>query len=356
MDLFQKIYLPLLQRSKRVINIPKPKVVLTRKILEPGLSILKENCDVVVREDIRPPTKQEIIDLVKDADGLVCQITEKIDKDIYEAGKNLRVVSTVSVGFDHIDVPEATKRGIYVCYTPGVLTNATADFAWTLIMAASRRIVEADKYVRDGKWVIPWALDMFLGYDVYGATLGVIGVGRIGQAVIERARGFNMKIIYYDVIRRQDLEQQLGIEYCELNELLKRADIVTIHVPRTKETIGLINENNLKLMKKTAVLVNTSRGGIVDERALYKALKEGWIFAAGLDVFEKEPTPLDNPLLTLPNVVVAPHIASATVQSRTKMSELAAINLVKVLKGEEPPALVNPDVKSIRPLDKVKMI
>jgi len=329
---------------------------MTRRILEPGVSIIKENCDLILRDKKEPPTRQELLELVKDADGLLCLLTEKIDKEVYDAGKKLRVVSTMSVGYDHVDVPEATKRGIYVCYTPGVLTDATADFSWTLIMATSRRLVEGDKYVREGKWVIPWAPDMLLGYHVYGATLGVVGIGRIGQAVIERARGFKMKILYYDVVRRTDLEKQLGIEYCELDDLLKRSDIVTIHIPRTKETIGLINGNNLKLMKPSAVLVNTSRGGIVDEKGLYQALSKGWIFAAGLDVHEKEPTPMDNPLLKLPNIIVAPHIASATHQSRSKMSEVAALNLIKVLKGEEPPALVNQDVKNIRPLDKVKMI
>ena len=334
----------------------KPKVVMTRRILEPGISIIEKECDLYLRDKPEPPTRQELLEMVKDADGLLCLLTEKIDKEVYDAAKKLRVVSTMSVGYDHVDVPEATKRGIYVCYTPGVLTNATADFAWTLIMAASRRLVEGDKYVREGKWVITWAPDMLLGYDVYGATLGVVGVGRIGQAVIERSRGFNMKVLYYDVVRRRDLEEQLGIEYCEMDDLMRRADIVTIHVPRIKETIGLINERNLRLMKPSAILVNTSRGGIVDEKALYKALSEHWIFAAGLDVHEKEPTTIDNPLLKLPNIVVAPHIASATHQSRSKMSELAAVNLVKVLKGEEPPALVNQEVKNIRPLSQVKMI
>jgi glyoxylate reductase len=329
---------------------------MTRRILEPGISIIKENCNLILRDKVEPPTRQELLELVKDADGLLCLLTEKIDKEVYDAGRKLRVVSTMSVGYDHVVVPEATKRGIYVCYTPGVLTDATADFAWTLIMATSRRLVEGDKYVREGKWVIPWAPDMLLGYHVYGATLGVIGIGRIGQAVIERARGFKMEILYYDVIRRTDLEKSLGIEFCELDDLLKRSDIVTIHIPRTKDTIGLINENNLKLMKHSAVLVNTSRGEIIDEKGLYQALSKGWIFSAGLDVHEKEPTPMDNPLLKLPNIIVAPHIASATHQSRSKMSELAALNLVKVLEGEEPPSLVNKDVKNIRPLDKVKMI
>jgi len=334
----------------------KPKVVMTRRILEPGPSIISQTCDLHVREERKPPTKQELIELAKDADGLLCLLSDRIDRDVYDACGKLRVVSTYSVGFDHIDVEEATKRGVYVCYTPGVLTQATADQAWTLLMAAARRLAEADRYVREGKWDIGWAPDLLLGYDVYGATIGIVGIGRIGQAVAERAKGFNMKVLYYDTVRREDLERQMGIEYCDLESLLKRSDFVSLHIPRTKDTVGLINEDNLKKMKPTAVLVNTSRGGIVDEKALYKALTNGWIFAAGLDVFEKEPTPPDNPLLRLPNIVVAPHIASATHQARSKMAEVAAKNLVNVLEGKEPLFLVNQEVKKVRPLDKVKMI
>ncbi|MEM1554793.1 MAG: D-glycerate dehydrogenase [Thermoproteota archaeon] len=337
-------------------NGAKPKVVMTRRIPEPGPSIIREHCMLTIRDEKTPPTHEELINLVEDADALLCLLTDKIDREVMDAGKNLKVISTYSVGVDHIDVKEATERGIYVCYTPGVLTQATAEFTWALLMAAARRVVEADKYVREGKWDIGWSPDLLLGQEIRGATLGIIGLGRIGQAVAKIAKGFDMKLIYYDVLRNTKAEQELGVEYRELKELLKEADFVTIHVPRTPETINLIGEEELKLMKPTAILVNTARGGIVNENALYKALRERWIFAAGLDVFEKEPTPKDNPLLTLPNVVVAPHIASATFHARSKMAEVAALNLVKVLKGEEPLFLFNPEVKSKRPLESVKMI
>lgn len=328
----------------------RPKVVMTRRIPEPGPSILGENCNLYVRDDKRPPSKQELIELIGEADGLLCLLTDRIDRNVLDAGKNLKVISTYSVGVDHIDVEEATRRGIYVCYTPDVLTQATADFAWTLMMAAARRVVEADRYVRNGEWEIGWSPDLLLGYDIYGSTLGIIGFGRIGQAVADRAMGFKMKIFYYDIVRRPELEEKMGVKYCDLDTLLKMSDFVTIHVPKVKETIGLINEERLKMMKKTAVLVNTSRGGVVDEEALYKALTNGWIFAAGIDVFEKEPTPRENPLLKLPNLVVAPHIASATHQARSKMAEVAAKNLVNVLKGEEPLFLFNQEVRKVRSL------
>lgn len=328
----------------------KPKVVMTRRIPEPGPSIIRKSCDLFVRDEKRPPNKQELLELVREADGLLCLLTDKVDKDVLNAGRGLKVISTYSVGVDHIDVDEATSRGIYVCYTPDVLTQATADFAWTLMMAAARRLVEADNYVRKGEWEIGWSPDLLLGYDIYGSTLGIIGLGRIGQAIAERAVGFKMKILYYDVIRKTELEEKMGVEYRDLDTLLKTSDFVTVHVPRIKETVGLICEEKLKLMKKTAVLVNTSRGGIVDEGALYKALANGWIFAAGLDVFEKEPTPKDNPLLRLSNLVVAPHIASATHQARSKMAEVAAKNLVSVLNSEEPLFLFNQEVKKVRPL------
>lgn len=329
---------------------------MTRKILEPGVSMIRECCDLYVRDSGEPPTRNELKELVKDADGILCLLSEKIDKEFFQWCPKIRVVSTYSVGFDHIDIEEATRRGVYVCYTPGVLTEATADFAWTLMMAAARRTVEADKCIRDGAWKTSWAPDMFLGHSVFGKTLGIIGFGRIGQAMAQRATGFKIEVLYYDPIRKPDLEKQLDVRYCEIEELLRTSDFVTIHVPRTKETTGLVNEKNLRLMKPTSVLVNTSRGGIVDERALYKALTEGWISAAGLDVFENEPTPLGNPLLKLRNIVIAPHIASATYEARSKMAEVAALNLISVLKGQEPPFLINKEVKNVRPLEQVRML
>jgi len=267
---------------------------------------------------------------------------------VFDAAPNLKIVSQLAVGFDNIDVKEATKRGIYVTNTPGVLTETTADFAWALLMAVARRVVEADKYVRTGKWKVGWHPSMFLGRDVYGATLGIIGLGRIGSSIAKRAKGFDMKILYYDVARRENLEKELGIEYAEIDALLQKADFVTINVPLLKATYHLMDEEKLRLMKKTAILINNARGPVIDEKALYKALTEGWIAGAGLDVFEQEPTPQNNPLLTLENVVVAPHISSASFETRSRMAEMVAENLTAFFEGKVPPNLVNKEVVGIR--------
>jgi len=230
-----------------------------------------------------------------------------------------------------------------VTNTPGVLTETTADLAFALILATARRIVEADKFTRSGKWK-SWGPMLFLGRDVYGATLGIIGLGRIGQAVARRAKGFNMKVIYYSRKRKEDVERELGVEYRELRSLLREADIVSIHTPLTEETYHLIGEKELSLMKPTAILINTARGAVVDQKALYKALKERRIFGAGLDVYEKEPIDADDPLMELDNVVLLPHIGSASVETRGRMARMAAENLLAGLRGEKPPNLVNPEV------------
>ena len=334
----------------------KPVVYVAREIPENGIKILEECCEVRYRKEMPPPSREELLAAVKDVDAIYCTLSEKIDKELMDSAPRLRVVGTMSVGVDHIDVDYATSKGIYVVHTPGVLTDTTADFAWALLMAAARRVVEADKMVRSGGWKIQWAPTMMLGHDVHGKTLGIVGRGRIGLAVAKRARGFDMKVLYYDVVRRRDVEESMGIEYVELDELLRRSDFVSIHVPLTPQTRGLIGERELKLMKPTAILVNTSRGPVVDEAALARALKERWIAAAGLDVFEKEPLPMDSPLLELDNVVLTPHIASASYDTRAKMAELAATGIVKVLKGEEPENLFNKDVVKVRPLEQVKMI
>ncbi len=334
----------------------KPTVYVAREIPEAGIKILEECCEVRYRKEMPPPSREELLNAVKDVDAIYCTLSEKIDRELIDSAPRLRVVGTMSVGVDHIDVDYATSKGIYVVHTPGVLTDTTADFAWALLMATARRVVEADKMVRSGGWRIQWAPTMMLGHDVHGKTLGIIGLGRIGLAVAKRARGFDMKVIYYDVIRRRDVEESLGIEYVELDELLRRSDFVSIHVPLTPQTRKLIGERELKLMKPTAILINTSRGPVVDEAVLARALKERWIAAAGLDVFEKEPLPMDSPLLELDNVVLTPHIASASYDTRARMAELAALGIVKVLKGEEPENLFNKDVVKVRPLEQVKMI
>jgi len=335
----------------------KPKVYVTRIIPEPGLSMLKECCDVEVHNSKEwPPSRQELIEKVRDKDALLCLLTDKIDAEVMDAAPNLKVISTYSVGFDHIDVAEATKRGIYVTHTPGVLTDAVAEFTVGLILAVTRRIVEADKVIRSGQWDKPWNPYFLTGPELKGKTVGLVGLGRIGVATAKRLSSFDVKLVYYDVERRWDVESVLNMEYMDLDTLLSVSDIVSIHVPLTKDTYHLINEERLRKMKKTAYLINTARGPVVDTNALVKALREGWIAGAALDVFEQEPLPPDHPLTKFDNVVLAPHIASATIEARQRMAELAARNLISVLKGEMPPALVNKDVIHVRPLEKVKMI
>lgn len=324
--------------------MPKPKVYVTRELPERGLRIIKERFDTDVWLGYAAPPKKVIVEKAAEVDALATLLSDRIDAEVFDAGPNLKIVSQYAVGFDNIDTKEATKRGIYVTNTPGVLTETTADFAWALLMAVARRVAEADKYVRSGKWKVGWHPTMLQGRDIYGATLGIIGLGRIGSSIAKRAKGFEMKVLYHDVIRRPDLEKELGIEYTEIETLLQKADFVTLNVPLLKDTHHLVNEKKLKLMKKTAILVNNSRGPVIDERALYKALKENWIAGAGLDVFEQEPTPISNELLTLDNLVVAPHISSASFETRSKMAEMVAENLVAFFEGKVPPNLVNKDV------------
>ncbi|MGC8933239.1 MAG: glyoxylate reductase [Candidatus Methanodesulfokora sp.] len=326
----------------------KPSLFMTREIPKRGLDIIRENFDVDLWPDEAPPSKEEIIKRIRDKQALVSLLTDPIDEEVINSAPNLRIIAQYAVGFDNIDLKAATKRGIYVTNTPEVLTETTADFAFALMLAVARRVVEADKYVRNGKWKVAWHPLMMLGEDVHGRTLGIVGLGRIGCAVARRARGFNMKILYYDVVRREDMERELGIKYVDLETLLKESDFVTIHTPLTPETYHLIGEKQLRMMKKTAFLINTSRGKVVDQKALYKALKEGWIAGAALDVFEQEPIEMDDPLLELENVVLAPHIASASHETRSRMAEIVAENLLAFKRGEIPPTLVNKDVINVR--------
>jgi glyoxylate reductase len=329
--------------------VTKPKVYVTRELPEKGLKIILERFDAKVWPEYRPPSKEEIIEKARDVDALVTLLTDKIDAEVFDAASKLKIVAQMAVGYDNIDVAEATKRGIYVTNTPGVLTETTADFAWALLLAIARRVVEADRYVRSGQWKVSWHPTMFLGRDVYGATLGIIGAGRIGTAVARRAKGFNMKILYYDIVPMPaEVEKELGAQRVDLETLLRESDFVSVHVPLTKETYHLIDEEKLRLMKKTAYLINNSRGPVIDEKALYKALKEGWIAGAALDVFEQEPTPVDNPLLKLDNVVVAPHISSASYETRSRMAEMVAENLIAFFEGRIPPNLVNPEVINVK--------
>jgi glyoxylate reductase len=330
--------------------VPKPKVYVTRELPERGLKTIKERFDAEVWPEYAPPPKKTIIEKAKDVDALATLLSDKIDAEVFDAAPKLKMIAQLAVGFDNVDVQEATKRGIYVSNTPEVLTDTTADFAWTLLMALARRVVEADKYVRMGKWKVGWHPAMLQGRDVYGATMGIVGAGRIGYAVAKRATGFSMKILFYDVIPRPEMEKDFGAKKVDLDELLKQSDFVSVHVPLMKETHHLINAEKLRLMKKTAYLINNSRGPVVDEKALYESLNEGRIAGAGLDVFEQEPTSLANPLLKLDNVVVAPHISSASYETRSKMAEMVADNLIAFFEGKKPPNLINPDVLKVRPL------
>jgi len=331
--------------------MPKPKVFVTRELPERGLKIIKEKFDTEVWPEYAAPPRNVLIEKAKKVDALATLLSEKMDAELFEAAPNVKIVAQLAVGFDNINVPEATKRGVYITNTPGVLTETTADFAWALLMAIARRVAEADRYVRNGQWKVGWHPGMMQGRDVYGATIGVVGAGRIGYAVAKRAKGFDMKILFYDVVPRPEMEG-LGAKSVDLNTLMKESDFVSIHVPLMKETHHLINAENLKLMKKTAYLINNARGPVIDEKALFQVLKEGRIAGAGLDVFEQEPTPPDNPLLKLDNVVVAPHISSASYETRSRMAEMVAENLIAFFDGRKPPNLVNPDAMKVRPLKK----
>jgi glyoxylate reductase len=321
----------------------KPKVYVTRLLPKPAMDRILSFCDAKVWEGELPPPRDVLLQDVVEVEGLLSLLTDKVDAELMDHAQKLRVVSNCAVGFDNIDVQAATKRGIVVGNTPGVLTDTTADFAFALLMAAGRRVVEGDRVVRAGKWKT-WGPMILLGQDIHNATLGIIGFGRIGYAVAKRARGFGMKILYSDVIRNRQAENELGIEYVELNSLLAESDFITVHTNLTPETHHLIGREQFEKMKRTAVLVNTSRGPIVDNMALYDALRSGKIAYAALDVTEPEPLPADHPLITLDNVIVVPHIASASVATRTKMALMAADNLIAGLKGEMPPNPVNPEV------------
>lgn len=327
----------------------KPKVFVTRKMAQEALDMIASSTDMELWEDELPPPRDVLLEKVHSVKGLLSLLTDKIDTELMAAAPDLKVVSNLAVGYDNIDVAEATKRGIFVGNTPEVLTQTTADFAFALLLAAARRLVEADKYTRGGNWKT-WGPMILLGRDVHHATLGIVGCGRIGMELAKRARGFDMQVIYYDkVCRSPDEEELLGLEFVpSLAELLSRSDFVSIHTALTQETYHLIGAAELAKMKPTAILINAARGSIVDQGALYQALKLHKIFAAGLDVTETEPVPPDDPLLGLDNVIIAPHIASASIVTRTKMALMAAENLLAGLQGRLPPNCVNPEAARIK--------
>lgn len=322
-------------------------VFVTRRIPDVGLNAIIAEFQTIIWEQETPPSKSDIIQNAQGCSGIVTLLSDPIDTEVIESLPQLEVISQYAVGYDNIDISAATRRGIIVTNTPGVLTETTADLTWTLIMSACRRIVEADRYVREGEWKVAWGPKMLLGRDIHRSTLGIIGLGRIGKAVARRATGFSMRILYHSRTRNDDtkeLERETRAERTNLETLLQESDIVTIHVPLNEDTRDMIASHELAIMKPGAVLVNTSRGSVVDENALYHSLKSGHLGGAGLDVFRQEPVSLQNPLLELPNVVVAPHVGSATIATRDKMAQICAENLIAALGGTIPPYIVNPEV------------
>lgn len=321
----------------------KPKVFVSRIIPNQGLNLVLDACDAEVWQDELPPPHQVLLDKIKDKVGVLSLLTDKIDAELMDLNPQLCVVANYAVGFDNIDIPAATERGLPVGNTPGVLTDTTADFAFTLMMSAARRVVEGADYVRAGKWKT-WGPKLLTGVDLHGATLGLVGFGRIGVAMAKRASGFDMRVLYYDQYRRQDLEKSMGVTYVDMDSLLREADFVSIHTDLNVSTRHLFNAAAFSKMKPSAILINSARGPIVDPDALYDALSSGKIRAAALDVTEPEPIQTDSPLVTLPNCLIVPHIASATIATRGKMAEMAAKNLIAGVNGEYLPTPVNPEV------------
>jgi glyoxylate reductase len=320
----------------------RPKVLATRPLFPAAQEILNASCDTEYWSEPDRISKEELFRRIKDKEGLVCLLTERVDADLLRAAPKLRIAANVAVGFDNIDVPVCTKRGVVATNTPGVLDETTADFAWTLLMAVARRLVEGDALARSGNWK-GWDLDQLVGTDVYGKTLGIVGFGRIGRAMARRAAGFQMKIIYSDAVRAPEtVEKELKAEHRDFNALLAESDFVSVHVPLLPETRGLLDVPKFYRMKPTAFLINTSRGSVVDEAALVHALESGKIAGAGLDVYENEP--FIHPGLKRSNVVLAPHIASASLETRTKMACMAAENVTALFSGQRPPNMLNPEV------------
>jgi lactate dehydrogenase-like 2-hydroxyacid dehydrogenase len=323
----------------------KPRVFVTRIIPDAGLDRVRQACDVDLWEDQLPPPRDELLRRVAGKEGLLTLLTDRLDDELLDAaGPQLKVVSNFAVGFDNIDVPALTRRKIPAGNTPGVLTETTADLAFALLMAAARRIPESVEYVREGRWKT-WGPMLLMGVDIHGATLGIVGFGRIGREMARRGRGFGMNVLYHDVHpATAEEEAELGARRVEMEELLRDSDFISLHVNLTDETHHLIDADALRAMRSTAVLVNTSRGPVVDPDALEEALRGGEIFAAGLDVTDPEPLPVDHPLVALPNCVVVPHIASASRVTRDRMAEMAAANLLAGLRDERLPTPINPEV------------
>jgi len=319
----------------------RPKIFVTHRLFEGPQAKLREKFEADYWSDSERPARAEVLRRIADKEGLICLLTEKIDNELLAAAPRLRTVANIAVGFDNIDLDACTRRGVAVSNTPGVLDDTTADFAWTLLMAVARRLIEGDALCRSGQWK-GWNLDQLVGADIWGKTLGILGFGRIGRAVARRARGFNMRVIYNDAMRAPvEVENEFRAEYMEGDAVLREADFVSLHVPLLPATRGLIGPREFGLMKPSAFLINTSRGPVVQEAALIAALEQGQIAGAALDVFEREPQ-IGHGLLR-PNVVLAPHLASASLETRTRMAMMAVENTIAFFEGRRPPNLLNPD-------------
>ncbi len=320
----------------------KPRVYCSHELFEEARKILDGACDVEYWTQTDRPPREEVLRRVKDKEGLVCLLTEKVNEELLRAAPKLRIAANVAVGYDNIDLDACTKRGVVATNTPGVLDETTADFAWTLLMAVARRLGEGEQLARSGNWK-GWNLDQLCGADVWGKTLGIVGFGRIGRAVARRALGFNMKVVYTDAVRAaEEVERPVNATFVDMNTLLAESDFISLHVPLLAETRGLFDAPKFFRMKRTAFLINTSRGPVVDEAALVAALESKKIAGAALDVYENEP--FIHPGLKRPNVVLSPHLASASLETRTKMAVMAANNVVALFTGQMPPNMVNPSV------------
>lgn len=325
----------------------KPKILSTRPLFPAARAILDQHFDVEYWQPAERITRAELLKRVADKEALVCLLTEKVDDELLAVATKLRIAATVSVGFDNIDVAACTKHKVVATHTPGVLDDTTADFAWTLLMAVARRVFEGDAWIRSGTWP-GWDLDQLLGGDVWGKTLGIVGFGRIGRGVARRAQGFQMRILYSDAVRAPaDVEKELNAQFVERDRLFRESDFISLHVPLLPDTRHLISKENLEKMKRTAYLINTSRGPVVDEAALAEALENKRIAGAALDVFEAEPK-VHPALVARRDVILTPHIASASVETRTKMAVMAANNVVALFDGKRPPNALNADALGIK--------
>ena len=322
----------------------KPRVYVTRQIFPDALDLIEKFAELELWPDDEPPSPERLMEAMYNVDGAIINVMDRIDAPLLDAAPKLRVLSQVAAGLDNIDIPEATKRDIMVGYTPGVLAKSTADLAFALLLAVARRVVESDKWVREGNWKISHHPMFWLGSEVNGSTLGILGLGGIGLEMAKRGLGFDMKVLYHSRTRKRDLEKEYGLKYASFKRVLAESDFLSIHVPLTPQTNHFIGEKQLKMMKPSSILVNLSRGPVVDTDALHQALTKGTIAGAGLDVFDPEPVPTDHPILGLDNVVVLPHIGSASNRSRRDMHLLAARNLVAGLNGNRLEECANPEV------------